>query len=129
MQFSSATLYDESIDVADAEEVESPTSSSIKDRDLYSFRDKKTDYDNKVCRQAVWHIAACFIFAESDAIYPFHIEHLFVAHVGLGNLNGYHPCFIPFITKTFKIENLHLTLSLLVEKQSAFMKGLNSRRI
>lgn len=50
MQFSSTTLYDESIDVADAEEVESPTSSSIKDRDLYSFQDKKTDYDNKVCR-------------------------------------------------------------------------------
>lgn len=32
---------------------------------------------------------------------------------------------MPFIADTFKIENLYLTLSLLVEKQSAFMKGLN----
>lgn len=91
MQFSSATLYDESIDVADAEEVESPTSSSIKDRDMYSFQDKKTDYDNKVCRQAVWHIAACFIFAESDTICPFHIPHLFVAHVDCGKFKWVPP--------------------------------------
>jgi hypothetical protein len=86
MQFSSATLYDESIDVVDAEEVESPISISVKDRDLYSFQDKKTDYDNKVCRQAVWHIAACFILAGSDTICLFRIEHLFVAHVGCGKL-------------------------------------------
>lgn len=91
MQFSSATLYDESIDVADAEEVESPTSSSIKDRDLYSFQDKKTDYDYKVCRQAVWHIAACCIFSESDAICPFLTEHLFVAHVGCGKFEWVPP--------------------------------------
>jgi hypothetical protein len=65
MQFSSGMLYDESIDVVDAEEVESPTSSSIKDRDLYNFQDKKTDYDNKVCMLA-WHIAACFIFAGNE---------------------------------------------------------------
>lgn len=45
LQFSSATLYDESIDVVDAEEVESPTSNGIKDRDLYSFQDKQTHYD------------------------------------------------------------------------------------
>jgi hypothetical protein len=52
LQFSSATLYDESIDVVDAEEVESPTSSSIRDRDLDSYQDKQTDYDeyDKVCR-------------------------------------------------------------------------------
>jgi len=82
MQFTSATLYDESIDVVDAEEVESPTSYNTKDRDLYSFQDKKTNYDNKVRRQADWHITACFVFAESDAICPFHIQHPFVAHVG-----------------------------------------------
>jgi hypothetical protein len=96
MQFSSATLYDESIDVADAEEVESPTSSSIKDRDLYSFQDRKTDYDNKVCRQVVWHIAARFIFAGSDAICLFHIEHLFVAHVGCGKLEWLPPLLYAF---------------------------------
>jgi hypothetical protein len=44
LQFSSATLYDESIDVVDAEEVESPTSNSIKDRDLDNYQDKQTDY-------------------------------------------------------------------------------------
>jgi len=33
---------------------------------------------------------------------------------------------MPFLADTsFKTENLYLTLSLLVEKQSAFMKGLN----
>jgi len=91
VQFSSATLYDESIDVADAEEVESPPSSSIKDRDLYRFQDKNTDYDNKVCRQAVWNIVACFIFAESDAICPFHIEHLFVTHTDCGKFEWVPP--------------------------------------
>jgi hypothetical protein len=51
LQFSSARLYDESIDV-DAEEVESPTSNSIKDRDLDNFQDKQIDYDgyDKVCK-------------------------------------------------------------------------------
>ena len=36
---------------------------------------------------------------------------------------------MPFIAKTFTIESLYLTLSLLVEKQSDIMKGLNSYRI
>lgn len=91
MQFTSATLYDESIDVVDAEEVESPTSYNTKDRDLYSFQDKKTNYDNKVRRQADWHITACFVFAESDAICPFHIQHPFVAHVGWGKFEWVSP--------------------------------------
>jgi hypothetical protein len=52
MQLSSATLYDESIDVVDAEEVKSPTPSGMKDRDLYCFQDKKTGYATKVCRLA-----------------------------------------------------------------------------
>lgn len=64
MQFSSAMLYDESIDVVGAEEVESPTSSSNKDRDLYNFQDKKADCDNKVCMLA-WRVAACFKSAEN----------------------------------------------------------------
>jgi hypothetical protein len=63
LQFSSATLYDESIDVVDAEEVESPTSSSIKDRDIDSFQEKQTDYD-KVCMLTARQMVAWYTFAD-----------------------------------------------------------------
>jgi hypothetical protein len=79
MQFSSAMLYDESIDVVGAEEVDSPTSSSTKDRDLYSFQDKMTDYDNKVCMLA-WHIAACFTFVGNEVSFSCFILNIFSKH-------------------------------------------------
>jgi hypothetical protein len=79
MQFSAAMLYDESIDVVDAEEVDSPTSNSIKDRDICSFHDKKTDYDNKVCMLA-WHIAACFTFVGNEVSFRCFILSIFSKH-------------------------------------------------
>jgi hypothetical protein len=79
MQFSAAMLYDKSIDVVDAEEVESPTSNSIRDRDLYSFHNKKTDYDNKVCMLA-WPIAACFTFVGNEVSFSSSILSIFSKH-------------------------------------------------
>lgn len=78
LQFSSARLYDESIDV-DAEEVESPTSNSIKDRDLDNFQDKQIDYDgyDKVCKLVAWQIATWYRAAHFFNV--FYTKHLFLA--------------------------------------------------
>jgi hypothetical protein len=112
MQFSSAMLYDESIDVVGAEEVESPTSISIKDRDLYNFQDKKTDYDEKVCMLA-WLHALYLLEMVTFSSLMLNIFSSTVNKQVVRGLNGCHPCFRLYIVTVLlgqSSENLYLTL-------------------
>ncbi|KAJ9588361.1 hypothetical protein L9F63_018287 [Diploptera punctata] len=47
LKFSNAALYDESIDVADAEEVKSPTPNSNSGRNQFTLQDNNSDYEDK----------------------------------------------------------------------------------